>query len=319
MYSIALIIPYFGKFDNIFPLWLKSCEVNNSIDFIIITDIKNKFEHPENVKFVKCSFSELKQKIQNLYDFRISLESPYRLCNFRPAYGEIFNDLIKNYDYWGFCDIDLIWGNLRALLPQEAIYDKIGTFGHLTMIKNTLENNRLYRYKEAYKIAFTNNLPLFFDENTFNKICEKHNLKIYDLKIADLYPRFKNHYIVSERKKNVIRKNIFYWDEQKGLYSIQKTDNGFKKSEYAYVHFLKRPMKNKVSTTNSFYIVPNSMINSNDDYKTLYKRYCKDGIFYAYWKNSFKWKNFKERLYNRLYKNKIINKYIYEMNQIINY
>lgn len=317
MYSIVLLIPYFGKFDNIFPLWLKSCEINNSIDFIIITDIKNKFELPNNVKFIKYSFSELKQRIQSIYDFEISLESPYRFCNFRPAYGEIFNDLIKGYDYWGFCDVDLIWGNLRNFLPKNTDYDKIGTFGHLTMIKNTWENNKLYKYNDAYRIAFSNDLPLFFDENTFNKICEKHNLKIYDLKIADLYPRYKNHYIVSERKKGIIRKNIFYWDKHKGLFSIQKTEKGFKESEYAYVHFLKRPMINNVSSSNSFYIVPNSLINTNDDYDTLYKKYCTNGIFLAYWRNSFKWNNFKERLFNRLFKNKIIRNYILRMNLLI--
>lgn len=318
MYSIALLIPYFGKFDNIFPLWLKSCEINSSIDYIIITDSTVKYSYPSNVKFLHYSFADLRKKIQKYYDFKISLESPYRLCNFRPAFGEIFEDLINGYDYWGYCDVDLIWGNIRHFLPNDISYDKIGTFGHLTMIKNSRENNRLYRYKNAYKIAFSNNLSLFFDENTFSKICEKHKFKIFDLKIADLYPRYKNHYIVSERKNNIITKNIFSWDKQNGLYAIPKKENVFIKSEYAYVHFLKRPMINKVSNSDSFYIVPNYMINTNEDYNTLFQRYCKNGLFYAYWRNSFKWKNFKERLLNRLYKNRIITNYISTMNQLIN-
>lgn len=317
MYSIALIIPYFGKFDSIFNLWIESCKLNSSIDFIIVTDIAYKYNVPTNVRFVNSSFTELRNRIQSLYDFKISLETPYRLCNFKPAYGEIFEDLIKEYDYWGFCDVDLIWGNLRKFLPISKEYDKIGTYGHLMMIKNTYENNRLYRYKDAYKIAFSNNLPLFFDENTFNKICDKHNFRVYDLKIADLYPRYRNHYIVAERKNGIIKKNIFSWDSNNGLFAIRGSDNGYEKIEYAYVHFLKRPMINKVSKYNAFFIVPNMIINTDEDYENIYKNYCGDGLFIDYWKNSFKWKNFKERFCNRLYKNKIVRKLISEMNSLI--
>lgn len=317
MYSIALIIPYFGRFDNIFTLWLQSCKINNSIDYIIITDIQGDYNLPSNVKFVRSSFSELKNKIQELYDFKISLNTPYRLCNFKPAYGEIFEDLISGYDYWGFCDIDLIWGNIRNFLPSEKNFDKIGSYGHLTLIKNTYDNNRIYRYKHAYKIAFSNDLPLFFDEVTFNNICLKLHLSIFNLKIADLCPRLKNLYIISEKEIGIIRKNIFLWDNTKGLFAISKNKDSFEITEYAYVHFLKRPMINSVVDCNTFFIVPNVIINSFYSYEEVYRRYCKNGLFVSYWKNSLKLCNLKERLIFRIYKNKLVRKLISEMNELV--
>lgn len=317
MYSIVLIIPYFGKFDNIFNLWLESCKINYSIDYIIITDTQINYNVPANVKFIKSSFSELKNKIQKLYDFKISLKTPYRLCNFRPAYGEIFEDLIKEYDYWGFCDMDLIWGNIRHFLPSNMDFDKIGSYGHFSLIKNTYKNNRIYRYKDAYKIAFSNDLPLFFDEVTFNIICSKLHLTTFNLKIANLYPRLKNFYITSEKETGIFRKNIFIWDNTKGLFAISKNNNDYEITEYAYVHFLKRPMTNKVTDYKSFIIVPNAIINSSDGYEKLYRKYCKNGLFISYWKNSFRWHNFKERLIFRIYKNKVVRTLISEMNKLV--
>lgn len=38
MQKIIIILPYFGKFSNYFNLFLKSCEKNHTIDWLVITD-----------------------------------------------------------------------------------------------------------------------------------------------------------------------------------------------------------------------------------------------------------------------------------------
>ena len=48
MNSIALVIPYFGKFNNYFHLWLESAKRNSTIDFHIYTD-----QHLENFANIK--------------------------------------------------------------------------------------------------------------------------------------------------------------------------------------------------------------------------------------------------------------------------
>ena len=84
--KIAFILPYFGKFDKLFPLWLISCKWNSNIDWLIFTDDETMYDYPTNVKVHYMNFADLRKKIQSLYDFPISLDSPYRLCNFKPAY-----------------------------------------------------------------------------------------------------------------------------------------------------------------------------------------------------------------------------------------
>ena len=37
-----------------------------------------------------CEFDDLAKRIRDFFDFEVSLEQPYKLCDFRPAFGDIF-------------------------------------------------------------------------------------------------------------------------------------------------------------------------------------------------------------------------------------
>lgn len=108
MKTIAFILPYFGKLPNNFDLWLKSCRYNETIDFLVFTDDKTAFKYPKNVKVFYCSFQEIKVRIQENFQFKINIEKPWNLSLFKPAYGQIFKEELKDYDFWGYCDADLM-------------------------------------------------------------------------------------------------------------------------------------------------------------------------------------------------------------------
>ena len=50
MKKIVFICPYFGKLPEYIDVWLKSCEYNKDIDWILITDDKTDYNYPTNVK-----------------------------------------------------------------------------------------------------------------------------------------------------------------------------------------------------------------------------------------------------------------------------
>lgn len=52
MKKIVFIIPYFGHFNNYFSIWLHSCANNPTIDWMIFTDCKVKYNYPRNVKVI---------------------------------------------------------------------------------------------------------------------------------------------------------------------------------------------------------------------------------------------------------------------------
>ncbi|MBO5180843.1 MAG: hypothetical protein J6B92_03010 [Paraprevotella sp.] len=316
MDKILIILPYFGKFDSLFPYWLKSCECNKDINFLIVTNDKTQYDYPHNVKVVYQEFAQLYEKIQSLYDFPISLEAPYRLCNFKPAYGEIFKEYINGYDYWGFSDCDMLFGDLRKFLPSDyEKYDKIGAFGHLSLIKNTPENNSLYRCNDAYKIAFSVDRPLFFDEDTFPYILKKYGKLIYSLKILDFMPRLKRFEVLNDDMDS--KRNVFIFENGKVVrYCLCR--NEVRSAEYAYIHFLKRPITIALNTLpNKFLIAENGVWEYQPITKELIAKYTHNGIFWNYWKNSFRWKNFKDRLCNRLWRNKEDRKLIEQMKRMI--
>lgn len=171
-YKIAFIIPYFGKFPEYFKFWLKTAGWNQNIDFLIFTDDQTKFDYPANIKVRYMSFIEMKEYIQKKFSFKISLDCPYKLCDYKLAYGYIFEEYLKSYDFWGHCDLDVIWGNIRNFLTDEILdnYDKILEHGHCELYRNTERINRRFMIDNhpfiSYKEVLSTNASFCFDEKT---------------------------------------------------------------------------------------------------------------------------------------------------------
>jgi len=278
MKKVAFVIPYFGKFNNYFELFLQSCRFNETIDFLIFTDDKTKYDYPENVKVKYMTFSELKEKIQSKFDFKIGLEKPYKLCDFRPAYGYIFEDYLKGYDFWGYCDTDIIFGDIRKFYSEEVLnkYDKIGIFGHASIIKNSRELRNIFacagsRYQDVFENPSNATIHgSAFDEEydgSINSILVKHGYKIYENDIcANIYMKSSNFRLTKYRKETnsyVTERNkkaIFVFDNGK-LYRYNLDSKT--KQDYLYIHMQSRSMRVRANNKNLFKIIPNSFDDVN--------------------------------------------------------
>lgn len=198
MKSICYVVPYFGKLPKGFQMWLLSCSTNETIDWILYTDDKTEYNYPKNVKVKYCSYDNIKNKIQSFYDFKVSIEMPWKLCDFRPAYGEIFADDLVEYDFWGHCDMDLIWGDIRKFITDDILdkYEKIGFQGHSTLYKNTPEVNQRYKIQIDeelnYKKVFTSEKGCFFDETGMYDLYDKLNIPQYQKTNFAHLDRFTN-------------------------------------------------------------------------------------------------------------------------------
>ena len=229
MKSINLIIPYFGEFPNYFPLFLKSCEFNKTIDWTIITDNRVNYEYPTNVHKIDMSFRELKIRIQSKVQFSISLEEPYKLCDFRPAYGFLFPEIVDGYDYWGYCDVDVIFGDIRKFLTDDILkYPKLFELGHFTLIKNNIFYNEMFmrhiNNQLYYKKVFTNRKSYNFDETfldriNINMIFEQNNVFVLKERfMADIYTKSSDFKIDYGNKGIESRKRGFFLCEGSGSY-----------------------------------------------------------------------------------------------------
>ena len=117
------------------------------------------------------TLNEFRANASQKLGFEPCIPTAYKLCDFKPAYGFLFEDYIQDYEYWGHCDCDLVFGNLEKVLSPvlDKDYDKIFAAGHLTIYKNTFDNNRRFMKslegREIYREAFTTSRIYVFDEN----------------------------------------------------------------------------------------------------------------------------------------------------------
>src|SRR5665811_1376568 len=122
MRSIAILTCWYGSYPWYFPYFIHSCSYNPTIDFFIITDnhalIHNK---PENVKIIYKTLEEIKKAASEKLGIKVNIDYPYKLCDFKPAYGFLFPEIIKGYDFWGQSDLDVIYGDIRGFITDEML------------------------------------------------------------------------------------------------------------------------------------------------------------------------------------------------------
>lgn len=252
--SIAVLIPYFGELPNYFPIFLKSCETNGSIDWILFTDVCKNYDYPKNVHIVRMEFSILQRMVQDKFDFEVSLSSPYKLCDYRPAFGYIFEEYISEYDFWGYGDVDLIYGDIRKYLTDDVMKcEKVFDRGHFSLVRNSYENNRMFmesnRYKDYYKQVFQSEKAFNFDESFLDKVninmffTEKGKLVCDRRFMADIYTKSSDFCLDNgDGKKENKRSAFFLWDNGR-LFRYTSINSRIERSEYMYIHLQKRKMK----------------------------------------------------------------------------
>lgn len=173
--SIASITCWYGKYPWYLNYFIHSCSFNPTVDFYIITDntekIKNK---PDNVKIIFMTLEELKTVATEKLGFRVNIDYAYKLCDFKPAYGYLFPEIIEKYDFWAQSDLDIIFGDIRLFLTEEMLgaYDFISmrhdyTTGCFALYRNNEKMNTFFMKSKDYRLVFSNSKHYCFDECNF--------------------------------------------------------------------------------------------------------------------------------------------------------
>src|ERR1700748_110766 len=173
--KIALLICYYGKFPWYFNYFVYTCRCNPTIDFFIITDQALDFlALPDNIKVIYQKINDINTRIFDRLGLTTTVTQGYKLCDFRPAYGLLFPDLLQNYDFWGHCDIDVIFGNIREFITDDLLadYELISVRpdcipGCFLIYKNSEKINTLFKKSKDYEKAFLMPEYCNFDETNF--------------------------------------------------------------------------------------------------------------------------------------------------------
>lgn len=300
-YKIIFFVPYFGHFNNYFQWWLESCGQNPSINWVLLTDDERHFDYPTNVTKVQTTLNQVRKDIEHMLGFKVSLEKPFKLCDFRPAFGWLFQNYLKGYDFGGYCDTDLIWGDMRKFLTDEILnnYAKIGRHGHCVLIKNEKRCNEAFmaEYDDipSYREVFQSPLAYCFDEwKGINRLFERQNLPVYwEPTYIDIDTRYWNFRpsgsLIGGENSGMLNGVANYKD---GCLIIHwHISDGMKERELFYLHLQKRCISIETERKDRYSIVPNRLIPiqecwDNDTVgriapmKTFYSDYWKRRIRY---------------------------------------
>ncbi len=278
MKRILIICCWFGPYPNYFGVWSKSVGCNSTIDFLIVGDNPLPSNSPSNLLFLPLSL----EKLQSLIRERLAckeavLMHPYKCCDYKPMYGTIFADELTGYDFWGHCDLDLVFGNLRDFLTEErfANYDKLYSQGHLSVYRNTPEVNERWRLPFAkfdVMQVITSPMNFAFDEwDGIYNIYMRQGFPFWrEVEFCNPAPftrrfRFRQRTNAKyERSPSNYNHQCFYWEKGKVHRAFINALKEVQIEDYAYMHFFKRrfpnPLADVLDKQTSFFCTPSGFV-----------------------------------------------------------
>ena len=217
-------------------------------------------------------------------------------------------DYIKGYDFWGYGDLDLVYGDIRAFLTDSVLEHKfLLGWGHLTLLHNDEDANTYFMKPVAgyqnYKDAFTTTRITFFDEFRHKGCSDKWR----DCRPEDCWlewpfdnaskPKQSYHFNSLTRGWEQV---IFEHIDNK-LYIIRFNHGQLEKMESLYAHFQHRGfMKDKVTDYSHFLVTPNTIIDYPKYFVNIRFRWlCRNRSLmtkYFQWKNFIIWKLGKSKM-----------------------
>lgn len=300
MQKIVIIFPYFGNLPPQYRAWRATALYNPTIDFLFFTDAD--MDPAENIIIHKMQFSAFRQIVQEAFDFQITLNRPYKLCEYKQSYGYILQDYIKDYDFWGFGDLDLVYGDLRFFFTEDVLSHKfLLGWGHLTLLHNDEDTNTYFMKQvqgyQNYKDAFTTNKITFFDEFGYKGCSDKwHDCRPDDCWLEwpfDNASKPKQSYHFNSLTRGWER--VIFEHKDNKLYMLRFNKGKLEKKESLYAHFQHRGfMKDHVTDYSHFLVTPRAIIDFPKHLVNLRLRFlCRDRSLmtkYYQWKDRIIWK-----------------------------
>jgi len=243
MKKICFVVVYFGKYGKWpiwFPAFLHSCRKNPTINWMFFTDCGPPAHHPPNVVFHDMTLSQMRELIKKKIGKKAVLEHYYKLCDYKSAFGVLFEEYLNDFDFWGHCDIDIIWGDIRKYATEEILdeYDIFSTrkgriSGHFSLFRNTHDINRLFRQPSEFAEVMRQTKCRAFDEEGMThlvaQLAHAGSIRVY-------WPRYLQNYANTEtraRSKLPQYINKYLWKQGK-LFDC----TGESAAEILYLHFM---------------------------------------------------------------------------------
>jgi len=175
--SMAIVVAYFGRVPQWAPAFFVSCRRNPDIQFLLYTDLDLPDEGHGNVTVHRLAVTEFERRASDTLGVPIEVKHHLaKMSDLKPAYGLIFADDLKGFDYWAYSDFDVAWGDIRHFVTDELLhsYDIISArrdrlCGHFTLFRNSPEQNRAFEVIPDVLTVLSSPTHWHMDETVFTK------------------------------------------------------------------------------------------------------------------------------------------------------
>jgi len=182
--------------------FLQSASYNKGIDFKIFTDANYScYTHYDNIEFIKLNLAAFNDLATKKMQLPVAVKSSYKLCDFKPMYGFVFEKYISEYSHWAHCDVDMVFGDIAGYIIKRSLYDYDVVSSHgryisgaFTMYKNTESVNRAFMLSKDYKRVLFDEKYLSFDEasTVISKLWNGYDLFEFPSEIESMSHVVKN-------------------------------------------------------------------------------------------------------------------------------
>lgn len=195
-HSIAILIPYFGKWPEWIDLYFETLKRNPTVHFHFFTDCDTSLTDAPNVFFHEMTFESYIQNAREKLRVEMNILNPYKICDLRPMFGKIHEDLLAPYGFYGWTDVDLLFGDIRSFYTNEVLdaHDVFSTHavrvsGHFAVFRNSVENRshylKVYRWKEAlldpeFVGIDEHGISNAYIETLVDKLSDKFKMKLHN-------------------------------------------------------------------------------------------------------------------------------------------
>ncbi|MBU6367008.1 MAG: hypothetical protein KJT01_12425 [Gemmatimonadetes bacterium] len=245
---LAFCIPWYGPWPRWWTLFCESCRHNPSIDFLVFTDNPEPPGLPPNIRVRPMSRDAMQGRVRELVHEEYTLRGAHKLCDFRPFFGLLFADHLREYAFWGYCDVDVVFGDLsKAISPEHLrevdVYSPYDRYlvGHCTVLRNTPSINHLCFEIEDYRARALAPGSTFCDELGIAGVLARHpevrfvRPRDYDEEIAKPFGAIGVSIMGSTHVDRLPPgAHQFRWD--RGVASFRRPEGGA--TEVLYIHFM---------------------------------------------------------------------------------
>lgn len=174
MKKIVVLIDYFGTWPKWMPVFLASCRFNSSINWVIRTDCEALKDVPDNVKIVQMRFDDYVSMVSHRLGVNFNPANAYKICDLKPMLAELSVESVEGFDYFGFGDLDVIYGDIRKFCTDEVLEcDVISTHrsmisGHFALFKNNELLRTAYARVSGWQNYIEEPVCTRFDEDIYS-------------------------------------------------------------------------------------------------------------------------------------------------------